>query len=75
MESASRKIRIVYCMAPRIMGIRKDNDGMCWVHFEGSRESIAIGDNLDWKVGDRVKITFDNLTEKERDAQPSQPPI
>ncbi len=47
-------------------------DGLHYAHFQGSRESIALGtEPLSLAAGDRVKITFEKVT----DAKPIQAPI
>ena len=38
-------------------------DGQYYAHFQGSRESIALGtEPLSLTAGDRVKITFEKVT-------------
>lgn len=51
-----------YTIRTTVEGIREE-DGLWYVHFAGSRESIALGtEPLVFAVGDRVKITIQKET-------------
>lgn len=47
-----------------------EKDGQWWVHFEGSRESMAFGTEKPYEKGEKIKITFERV----HDAQPRQSP-
>ena len=36
-------------------------EGSYWVHLEGSRESMFIGADPGWKVGDKIKVTMEKV--------------
>ena len=55
MESAGSKVR--YVVYSRIDKIHGSN----FVHFVGSHESIYLGNEIDLKEGDLVKISFEKV--------------
>lgn len=59
---SSEKIRQV--AHTRVINIAK-LDGYWFVHFEGSKEAIALGRDTEpqpYLLGDRVKITFEKVS-------------
>ncbi len=55
MESTQEKV--VYTISN--VEVEIANNG--FFHFEGSRESIYLGKECDFKVGDKIKITFERM--------------
>ncbi len=55
-------IKIVYVILTKIMKLDFIN-GLWYVHFDGSRESISLGSDKppSWKVGDKIKITLEKV--------------
>lgn len=51
------KEKIVHVISNVVVETAKDG----FFHFEGSRESIYLGPDCDFKVGDKVKITFERM--------------
>ena len=55
MESIKEKVRYV------ILDVTVEVANKGFFHFEGSRERIFLGEDCDFKVGDKVKITFERM--------------
>lgn len=63
MESVEEKVRFV--VYTKVEGVKSG-----FIHFEGSRESIYLGEDCGFKVGDNAKITFERVD----DVKPTPPP-
>jgi len=58
-----QKLRINYTVLTHVTTV-KDLEGKWFVHFDGSRESIAFGTSAEpapFNPGDQVKITFEKV--------------
>ena len=63
MEPASRTI-VRYIATAKVINVAR-LDGYWFIHFEGSKEAIAIGVDTEpqpFSFGDRVKITFEKVS-------------
>jgi len=64
------KLRQVYVVYTDVEEVKNQKDEIWWIHFRGSRESIAFPVPA-FIQGDKVKITFEKVT----DANAIQPPV
>lgn len=60
MEPVEATIRIIYTIYVRADKVEQ-REGLWWVHFTGSWESIRFGETKPWEEGDMVKITFEKV--------------
>ncbi len=65
MESAPQSLKVNHVVYTKVEEIKEANIDQTawWVHFEGSRESLQFQGSKPFEIGDKIKITFEKVTD------------
>ena len=62
MPTANTRIRTIHTVITTVKAVTGTGEDW-WVHFEGSRESLAFHGEKPFEPGEKVKITFERVTD------------
>ena len=65
-HATKERLKINYIVRTEVNRVEKI-DGMWYVNFLGSWESLNFGEEQPWKAGARIKITFEEETDDTTD--------
>lgn len=62
-QTRKERIKINYIVQTEVNRV-ENIDGIWYVNFLGSWESLAFGETKPWEVGAKIKITFEEVTDE-----------